>query len=79
MSDIDKLKKLRLFILKKTNLTTKRQKTMERSLSTSVKKPANKWLQLQAHQEGLENTNSLIKPSPVFKVEALPFRFTLYP
>lgn len=52
---------------------------MERSLSTSVKKPANKWLQLQAHQEGLENTNSLIKPSPVFKVEAIPFRFTLYP
>lgn len=52
---------------------------MELSLSTSVKKPANKWLQLQAHQEGLENTNSLIKLSPVFKVEAIPFIFTLYP
>lgn len=50
---------------------------MELSLSTSVRKPANKWLQLQAHQEGLENTNSLIKPSPVFKVEAIPFRLTL--
>lgn len=49
------------------------------SLSTSVKKQANKWPQLQADQEGLENTNSLIKPSPVFKVEAIPFRFTLYP
>lgn len=49
------------------------------SLSTSVKKQANKWPQLQADQEGLENTNSLIKPNSVFRVEAIPFRFTLYP
>lgn len=77
--NLKKKKSCHFLILKKTNPITKRQKTTEHSLSTSVKKPANKWLQLQAHQEGLENTNSLIQPSPVFKVEAIPFRFTLYP
>lgn len=40
------LKKLSHFYIKKINPTTKRQKP-ELSLSTSVKKPANKWLQLQ--------------------------------
>lgn len=73
------LKKLPLFYSKENKSDNKKTKPMELSLSTSVKKPANKWLQLLADQEGLENTNSLIKPSPVFKVEAIPFSFTLYP
>lgn len=73
------LKKFPLFYIKESKSNNKKTKPVELSLSTSVKKPASKWLQLQADQEGLENTNSLIKPSPVFKVEAIPFRFTLYP
>ena len=71
--------KVATFYIKENKSNNKKTKTMERSLSTSVKKPANKWLQLQAHQEGLENRNSLIQPNPVFKVAALSFRFTLYP
>lgn len=71
--------KLPLFYIKENESNNKKTKPMELSLSTSVKKPAHKWLQLQIHQEDLENTNSLIKPSPVFKVETIPFRFTLYP
>lgn len=78
-SETKNLKKLSLFYVKENKSNNKKTKTMALSLSTSVKKPANKWVQLQAHQEGLENTNSLIKPSPVFRVEAIPFIFTLYP